>query len=253
MVDCTDANDSAAEPDETGPRSQIAVRAVTLADVSGATWQRIESLLDPDETARAVVGDTSLQFSLSHCNGVVACAVSRDAELGVDAEVIHRDAALVIAQSHFAAEEKLWLAAMTAADRTAVAVALWTLNKAFVKATGSGLAQAIDEIVFAFDPLRVSFRNPNLGDQSDWRFRLWPVGTAHQLALAWRGKDARRASAWKTGRRLRAAKGLSGTCFFTSLNEPALPEVPTPVRWSDWRRHVQAPTRYWRSSAPALG
>jgi len=125
-------------------------------------------------------------FNISHCDGLVACAISDDLELGVDVEPVGRKAPLHLARTYFAPEEERWLASLPAAEQPLGFFRLWTLKEAYIKATGLGLAQPLHDFAFAFDPLRVLFHDPTLGDPRLWRFEQRLVGE-HLLALAWRG------------------------------------------------------------------
>ncbi len=124
-------------------------------------------------------------FNLSHCDGLVACAVSRRFELGLDVERLTDEIPFEFAQSQFGPEEALWLSSLPSAYRTTGFFRLWTLKEAYLKAAGLGLAQPMRDFTFGFDPLRVRFHNPSLGDASRWRFHQLEIGTRHVLALAW--------------------------------------------------------------------
>ena len=125
-------------------------------------------------------------FNLSHCEGLVACAVSSQFELGIDVEPLHREAPLEIAEIHFTPMEQGRIAAMPRPEQAMAFWQIWTLKEAFIKATGRGLGQPLHDFSFAFDPLRVIFHDDALGDSRAWRFAQRQIGGTHMLALAWR-------------------------------------------------------------------
>lgn len=135
-------------------------------------------------------------FNISHCDGLVACAISDDLELGVDVEPVARKAPLDLAQTYFAPEEVRWLTGLPPSGQPFGFFRLWTLKEAYIKATGLGLAQPLHDFAFAFDPLRVLFHDPALGDPRAWRFEQRQVGE-HLLALAWRGDGRERSVAYR--------------------------------------------------------
>jgi 4'-phosphopantetheinyl transferase len=134
----------------------------------------------------AVARGGGAHFNLSHCDGLVACAVSRAAEPGIDVEKLDRVVPLDVAETYLAADEAKWLYGLPPTARQDGFLRLWTLKEAYIKATGLGLSQPLDAFTIGFDPLRVSFSDPALGDPSAWRFEQLEVGARHVLALAWR-------------------------------------------------------------------
>jgi 4'-phosphopantetheinyl transferase len=73
-------------------------------------------------------------FNLSHCDGLVICAVSPDVEVGVDVERVTREAPLELVQTHFALEERRWLDGLPPTARQMGFLRLRTLKEAFIKA-----------------------------------------------------------------------------------------------------------------------
>lgn len=129
-------------------------------------------------------------FNLSHCDGLVACALSRTSVPGIDVECCDRDAPFAVAERHYSLEEQAWLAALPESERQTGFFMLWTLKEAFIKAIGKGLAQPLRDIVFHFDPLRAHFSDTlaaAFGDPKNWRFAQSRLGARHVFALAWRG------------------------------------------------------------------
>lgn len=134
----------------------------------------------------AVARGGGAHFNLSHCDGLVACAVGCGAEPGIDVENLDRGVPLDVAATWFAADEVKWLYGLPATARPAGFLRLWTLKEAYIKATGLGLSQPLDAFAIGFDPLRISFTDPALGDPSAWRFEQLEIGGRYVLALAWR-------------------------------------------------------------------
>jgi len=120
-------------------------------------------------------------FNLSHCRGMVAVAVARDVEIGVDVEALARsdfdeDA---IAQSTFHAAERERLSHIEDASRRKAAfLATWTSKEALVKAIGEGLSMPLDG--FAVDLERIRYEH---GAAREWRLQRWEL-PGHVVALA---------------------------------------------------------------------
>ena len=131
--------------------------------------------------------DPALAFNLSHTRGLVACAVARQAEIGVDVEcTARRGRTLAIADRFFSGPELRDLQALPDARRRDRFFDYWTLKESYIKARGMGLAIPLSAFSFHLDdapPIRVSF-NPTLAeDPANWQFELFRPGAAHRLAV----------------------------------------------------------------------
>ena len=135
----------------------------------------------------------SLQFSLSHTRGLVACAVGDGIDIGVDVEAIGRsEAADDLVSRLFSPSEARDLASRPLPDRHVRFIELWSLKEAYLKANGLGLAQPLDSCGFEF------ISESDLQFQHDgacggpWRFALYALGEteAFRLAVAVRSRDA---------------------------------------------------------------
>jgi 4'-phosphopantetheinyl transferase len=124
-------------------------------------------------------------FNLSHCTGLVTCALSPKFPLGVDIEWIDRPAPLEIAGRHFADRECGWLFGLPEQERSQAFFKIWTMKEAIIKATGMGISQGLETFAVSFDPLGVDFLDPN--DAGEWSLRQQSIGKSHVLSLAWRG------------------------------------------------------------------
>jgi 4'-phosphopantetheinyl transferase len=144
------------------------------------------------------------RFSLSHARGLVACAVTRERDVGVDAERIGpRPRRAALAERCLSPVEKRALAALPPAEAEALFIACWTLKEAYAKARGLGLRLPLDAASFAFTPgvdPAVTFRDGH-DDARDWQFALLEPAAGCRLAVAARragGAAIRfRALAWR--------------------------------------------------------
>ncbi len=128
----------------------------------------------------------SASFSLSHTHGMVACALTAAAALGVDVECIDRKVdSADIAARFFAPAEAAHLAQLDGEVRRERFFDLWTLKEALVKALGVGLAESLNRFAFAVAPDGgISLSAPaGIGAQS-WQFGLFAPGPRHRLAVA---------------------------------------------------------------------
>jgi len=134
-------------------------------------------------------GPPPLRFNLSHTEGLVACAVTRSAVVGVDVEGTERAGDLEeIAAMTFAPAELTDLNALTGEDWSRHFFALWTLKEAYIKAQGKGLSIPLQQIQFRFrldGVTEIQFAS-RLEPEStqDWRFALLKPTQQHCLAVA---------------------------------------------------------------------
>jgi 4'-phosphopantetheinyl transferase len=134
------------------------------------------------ESARA------FRFNLSHTHGLVACAVTRAADIGVDVEYAERRVdVLGVARQVFSPREVAGLAALSGAAQRERFFELWTLKEAYIKAIGKGLSAPLRSITFdpaQPDPVPVAFGPEVADDHNRWCLRRFRVGSEHRLALA---------------------------------------------------------------------
>jgi len=88
-----------------------------------------------------------VHFNLSHSGGLALLAVTRDSPIGVDVENLHssRDFA-GIAQRFFSAAETAALERRPISDQARAFFTVWTAKEAWLKATGEGIAKALDQV-----------------------------------------------------------------------------------------------------------
>jgi 4'-phosphopantetheinyl transferase len=128
-------------------------------------------------------GDGGLRFNISHTRGLVARAVTREDELGLDVEVTDRPTALETTSRYFAADEVHAVLHAEPEKRRCLFFRFWTLKEAFIKATGEGLNRPLDSFAFSLDPIRVAFHTRG-NDPTDWQFVECSPRPHRQLALA---------------------------------------------------------------------
>jgi 4'-phosphopantetheinyl transferase len=131
--------------------------------------------------------DPDLAFNLSHTRGLVACAVARQPEVGVDVEWIERRGrTTAIADRFFSRREVRDLEALPDARRRDRFFDYWTLKESYIKARGMGLAIPLRAFSFHLDeapPIRISFEPTLEDDPSTWQFELFRPDDAHRLAV----------------------------------------------------------------------
>jgi 4'-phosphopantetheinyl transferase len=131
-------------------------------------------------------GMPQLSFNLSHTHGLVACAITSGADVGVDVESVGRDVSDGVAERFFSESENAALRqCATAALRARRFIELWTLKEAYVKAIGKGLSHSLNSIVFdPTDRESIRFLPPSDVEGNRWRFALCAPTGAHCLAVA---------------------------------------------------------------------
>ena len=129
-----------------------------------------------------------LRFSLSHTNGLVACAVGLACECGVDAEATgRRGDPLRAARRVLAPAELADLDAQVGSARRDRFLAYWTLKEAFLKALGVGLTLPLREIAFSLDESEIRLDDRGRAaarTDAAWQFESLRPTPDHVLALA---------------------------------------------------------------------
>lgn len=162
------------------------------APVDPADWRFETNPHGRPAIARAH-GLPELRFNLTHTPGLLAIAVARGREVGLDAEDTLRPGETVgIAHRFFAPPElDALLALEDEADRHERFFALWTLKEAYIKARGLGLALPLASFAF-------SWREDGLGflcdaragdDPARWHFTRHRPTPRHAMALAVERRD----------------------------------------------------------------
>ena len=106
----------------------------------------------------------TIEFNVSHTEGLIAIAFSRSHRVGIDVEKPREILdELEIAERFFTREEASHLRSLAPADRRAAFLGSWTRREAYAKVTGRGLAEILEQALpeetakemagFSFHPL----------------------------------------------------------------------------------------------------
>lgn len=130
-----------------------------------------------------------ISFNLSHARGIVACAVSREAEVGIDAESDDRRMeAEPLAPEVCSAQEQAQLRALPPERRGSLFLDLWTLKEAYLKALGVGIMSGPLNLI-SFDLSRQSEICTELTQQRPpWHFALLRPTATSRISLATRSE-----------------------------------------------------------------
>ncbi len=135
----------------------------------------------------------TLRFNLSHTKGLVACAVARSRDLGVDVENSERNTETVSVANHFFSPlEVSDMMSLPPEARPGRFFEYWTLKEAYIKAREMGLAIPLDQFGFVLRPnapVTIWIDPQQSDDAQSWRFFQRRPTSTHYLAVAARGGD----------------------------------------------------------------
>lgn len=103
--------------------------------------------------ALAIGTGRKLCFNLSHSNGLVLYAVTRDRDLGIDLEHIRPlPEAEQLARRFFSAREYAVISSLPFDQKQEAFFKGWTRKEAYLKASGDGLAQPLERVEVSLAP-----------------------------------------------------------------------------------------------------
>ena len=155
----------------------------TFGDRPPGDWRFTEGVHGKPALADAAA---RLSFNLSHARGLVACAVTIDADVGIDVEAVTRATDWrAVASRHFSAAELSEIDREDPASQAIRFFEIWTLKEAFIKALGVGLSRPLTAMTFSVQGAGTIGFLPPPGVEADaWQFALHAPAAGHRLALA---------------------------------------------------------------------
>lgn len=140
------------------------------------------------------------QFNLAHSRGLALLGVCLDQRIGVDLEDLERRIDITqIVPRFFAAEEAAAIAALQGKEQRQAFFTAWTRKEAYIKATGEGLAQALDSFIVSIppdDPPRLLSVAGQPDEPARWSFTSFSPAPGYVAAVAVEGQRLR-ISAWE--------------------------------------------------------
>jgi len=159
------------------------------ADVAPGDWRFTPNAYGKPEIAEPIDAlSRSLRFNLSNTEGLQACIVGRERELGVDVESTERRAeAFEIADRFFSSAEVAELCACPEPARSERFYYYWTLKEAYIKARGAGLSIPLDRFSFSLAAPNIGFRDTAVFEPPEhWQFGTHRFESRHILSYALR-------------------------------------------------------------------
>lgn len=139
------------------------------------------------DTLTACTEAQSLRFNISHTRGLIALAVTRGREVGVDVEnLTTRAVSLGIADRFFSPMEVAELGQVPVHAQQDKFFEYWTFKESYIKARGMGLSLPLNRFSFHYPHARAVriVIEPDLEDDAErWSFWQCRPGTEYLLAL----------------------------------------------------------------------
>ncbi len=127
----------------------------------------------------------STYFNLSHSGSWGLCALSQDADIGVDLEAVNRGLnSLPLAARFFSEAENIWLRSMNDQRRSRHFFRLWTRKEAWLKGKGGGFS----ELNLELDPGHLEITST---EADGWWMMNIPVAKGYVGAIAVAGEVER--------------------------------------------------------------
>jgi len=157
------------------------------ADLEPADWR-----FSPDALGKPGIVNPPwnrfLRFNLSHTRGLVACAVAREAEVGIDVETTGRARSYSrLADRVLSPSERERWQGLASSQQAGGFLDYWTLKEAHLKALGTGIRSELNRLEFDLLGEEGACRRGELGPEERnggcHYLRLRP-SAAHRIAVA---------------------------------------------------------------------
>lgn len=172
-------------------RAMVRILLSRYAPVAPESWRFSKNAYGRPAICDAIAGTVDLardlSFNLSHTRGLIALAITRGRELGVDVEnIATRRVSLDIAGRFFCTSEVADLSCVPAERQQDRFFEYWTFKESYIKARGMGMSLPLDRFRFAF-PHRSGVRvdiDADLDDRADrWSFWQYRPDADYMMAL----------------------------------------------------------------------
>ena len=138
-------------------------------------------------------GPGMLHFNVAHSKDLILIAVTRACAVGIDVEGIRpMNDAEEIAARFFSSRETAKLMALPKDERTTAFFKLWTRKEAWLKATGDGLSEMLNEVEVSFlseEPARVLAISGKVEASKRWTLMNLAPAAGFAAAVAAEAKD----------------------------------------------------------------
>jgi 4'-phosphopantetheinyl transferase len=139
--------------------------------------------------------DHAIRFNSSHSDGLMLCAVNSGREVGVDVERIRaiREADQIAAR-FFSRREYAAFTVLPPSEKYSAFFSWWTCKEAYLKARGTGLIDALNELDVSVNPGQPSGLlniSGNSREASEWSLRSLTIASGFASALAVEASDWR--------------------------------------------------------------
>ncbi len=133
-------------------------------------------------------------FNVSHSGDLAVIALTLNRSIGVDVEELRTDSDLEsIAEKFFSPRERAALEALSPSARDRAFFLCWTRKEAYVKASGDGLARALDQFDVSLNadgPIELVTR-PDLAEAARWSLYNLTLDAHYAAAVAVQGSQLR--------------------------------------------------------------